>query len=248
MTNLRSLAAAGVAAFLVFALITLPANVVVPRIQPEGVTLAGLDGSVWNGSAQVLQIGGVHVGSVSWKLQPLALFTLQIAADVDLKRTDGFARGGVRMGANRVRLEDFSASLPIGVLSPQLAPGGWAGSINARFAELTLVDQWPVSANGTVDLIDLTGPARQPANLGTFQLKFPIESNEANTLAGSIIDIDGPIRITGRIDLKAADRSYLIDALVATKPAAPASFSRTLQFLGPPDAQGWRQFSLSGTM
>lgn len=242
------LVAMGLVAFLALALITLPANVIIPRVQPASVTLGGLDGSIWNGSAEVLQIGGVHVGSVSWQLKPLSLFTMQIAADFKLKRTDGFAQGGVSVSTGRVELNDFSASLPIGVLPPQLAPGGWTGSVNARLAELTLVDQWPISANGTVDLVNLTGPARRPANLGSFQLKFPLESGDANLLAGSINDIEGPIQIAGKIELKAADRSYLIDGLVAAKPDAPADFARTLEFLGPPDARGRRQFSLSGTM
>src|SRR5690606_16450186 len=107
-------------AFLVFALVTLPANVVIPRVQPEGITLAGLDGSVWNGSAQVLQIGGMHAGSVNWRLKPWALFTGRAAADIQLKRTDGFAQGEVRIGTNRIELEEFSASLPLSLLPQQL--------------------------------------------------------------------------------------------------------------------------------
>ena len=248
MKRIWPLVALGIFAYLLFAVVTLPASVVVPRVQPEGVTIAGLDGTIWRGSAQVLQVGGTHLGSIDWSLHVLPLFTMRASADVNLKRTDGFAKGAVSVGGQQVDLKDLTASIPIAALPPQVAPGGWTGSVNARLAELTLRDGWPVSANGTVDLVNLVGPARRPANLGSFQLKFPTETQEANTLAGTVNDVEGPIQIAGRIELKSTDRSYLLDGLVATKPDAPADFTRTLEFLGPPDAQGRRQFSLSGTM
>lgn len=238
----------GLVAYLAFAVVTLPASVVVPRVQPEGVTVAGLDGTIWNGSAQVLQVGGAHLGTMSWKLHPLALLAMRASADVTLKRTDGFAQGGVSASGSQVELTDFTASMPIAALPPQMAPGGWTGSVNAKLAALTLFDGWPIAANGTIDLVNLTGPARRPANLGSFQLKFPVETKDANSLAGTVNDVEGPIQIAGRVHLKSTDRSYLLEGLVATKPDAPAEFGRTLEFLGPPDAQGRRQFSLSGTM
>jgi len=186
MKRVWPLVALGVLAYLVLAVVTLPASVVVPRVQPPGVTFAGLDGTAWNGSAQVLQIGGSNVGSVAWKLHALPLLLLRADADVNLKRTDGFAQGEVSVSGSRIQLANLAASLPIQALPPQVVGGGWTGSVNARLAELTLVDGWPVSATGTVDLVDLTGPARNPSKLGTFQLKFPLEESTPGTLVGSI--------------------------------------------------------------
>lgn len=240
--------ALGVLSYLVFAIVTLPANVVIPRVQPPGVVLAGLDGSIWNGSAQAVQVGGAHIGSVAWKVHVLPLFALQGAADINLKRTDGFAQGAVSVSRQRVRLTDLSASFPLSALPPQLAPGGWAGTMNARLAELTLVAGWPVSATGTIDLVDFTGPANRPSNLGTFQVKLPVETNEPNTLVGSINDVEGPLQIAGKVHLKSTDRSYVVEGLIAAKPDAPAEYARGLEYLGPPDAQGRRPFSVAGTL
>lgn len=243
-----SLVALGVLAYLAFAIVTLPASVVIPRVQPAGVVLAGLDGTVWNGSAQVLQLGGSHIGSVGWNVHVLPLFALRAAADINLKRTDGFAQGTVSVSRQRVQLANFAASFPISAIPAHLAPGGWTGSLNARISELTFLEGWPVSATGTIDLVDLTGPARRPANLGTFQVKLPVETNEPNTLVGSVNDIEGPLQIAGKVHLKSTDRSYLLEGLIAAKPDAPAEYSRGLEYLGPPDAQGRRPFSVSGTM
>jgi general secretion pathway protein N len=252
MKRLWPFAALAVIAYLVFALITLPASVIVNRVQLQGVTIAGVEGTIWNGNAQVVRIGATHLGSMSWKLHALPLLTLRGSADFKLSRTDGFAQGAITASGQQVDFKDLTAALPIAALPPQVAPGGWTGSVNAKLARLILENGWPTSAIGTVDVVDLTGPARKPVNLGSYQLKFPAESQvkspAADTLVGSINDIAGPIQIAGTIQLKSSDRSYLLDGLVATKPNAPADFTRTLEFLGPPDAQGRRQFSLSGTM
>jgi general secretion pathway protein N len=248
MKRFWPLAILALIAYLAFALITLPASVIINRVQLPGVTIAGVDGTIWNGSAQVVRVGSTHLGSLSWTLHALPLLTLRGSADFKLTRTDGFAQGEIMASGERVQFDDLTASLPISALPPNIAPGGWTGSVNARLSELTLENGWPISANGTVDIADLTGPAQRPNNLGSYQLKFPVESPAADTLAGSINDIAGPIQIAGTVQLKSSDRSYQLDALIATKPNAPADFTRSLEFLGPPDAQGRRQFSLSGTM
>lgn len=248
MKRVWPLAALGVLAYLVLALITLPANVVIPRLQHPGMTLAGLDGTIWKGSAQVLQIGDAHLGSISWNLHVLPLFALRTVADVDLRRTDGFARGRVSAGRWNVRLTDFTASLPLSALPSTVAPGGWSGTFNARLVRLTLAEGWPIDADGTIDILELTGPARRPNHLGSFRLTFPGETQPSESLTGELRDTGGPLQVTGTVRLDASERSYFIEGWVSTKPETPAEFARTLEFLGPADAQGRRQFSLSGTM
>jgi general secretion pathway protein N len=248
MNRLWPLVTLGIVAFLVLALVTLPASVVIDRVQSPGLTIAGVDGTVWNGSAEVVRIGASHLGGLTWKLHALPLLMLRGEADIKLSRTNGFAQGTVALSNERIQLTDFTVAVPINALPAEVAPGGWSGSVNAKFAELTLANGWPMSADGTVNVVDLTGPARRPANLGSYQVHFPAESSSPGTLVGRIKDLAGPIQITGTIQLKATDRSYLLEGLVATKPDAPADFTKSLEFLGAPDAEGRRQFSLSGTM
>ena len=247
MKRVWPLVALAVVAYLVFAIVTLPANVILDRLRP-GVDAAGVEGTAWNGSAQIIRVGGMNLGALTWKVHVLPLFALRAQADVKITRADGFAQGVVSASGRRVRLANFAATLPLAALPPQAIPGGWTGSLNARFAEFTLVEGWPTSATGNVDIADLTGPARRPAHLGSYSVKFPAPSSAPDTLTGSLNDTGGPIQIVGTIQLKAADRSYLVEGQVATKPDAPPDLSRTLEYLGPPDAQGRRPFSLSGTL
>jgi general secretion pathway protein N len=248
MKRLWPLIALGVGAFDIFALVTLPASVVLSRLGSAGVTAAGVSGSIWNGKAQVLQVSGVNVGSVEWDLHVLPLFTLHLNADVKVSRVDGFASSGLSVGpGGKVTLQDLSASLPLSAINnPQLS--GWNGQLNARFARLTLDQGWPIEVDGTLDALDVVGPASRPANVGSYRVVFDPAASTAELLQGAVSDAgNGPLQINGTIKLK-ADRSYELDALVAAKANTPQNLARALEFLGPPDAQGRRQFSMAGAL
>jgi general secretion pathway protein N len=248
MKRIWPLAALGLLAFLVFALFTLPASVVIDRLEPYGIKAAGVTGTAWKGRAQVLQIGTTSVGALAWELHILPLFTLRAVADIEVERADGSAHGTVSASSSGIDLKNVTAELPIGALPPQVAPGGWTGSIDAKLVALRLENGWPVSADGTIEVTDLTGPARKPVNIGSYRVEFPAQPPTTGALTGAVSDIGGPIQLAGTIQLKQADRSYLLEGRIATKPDAPPDFARSLEFLGPPDAQGRREFSLSGTM
>jgi general secretion pathway protein N len=246
MKRLWPLIALGVGAFVILALVTLPASVVLSRLGSAGITASGVSGSIWNGKAQVLQIRGTNVGSVEWDLHVLPLFTLHLNADVRVTRTDGFAAAGLSVGpGGKVLLKGLTASLPLSALNhPQLM--GWVGQLNAKFARVTIENGWPTSLDGTLDAVDVTGPARRPANVGSYRVVFDSATSTAELLQGAISDAgNGPLQITGTLRLK-ADRSYELDALVAARPGAPQNLTRALEFLGPPDPQGRRQFSMAG--
>ena len=241
------LLALGIAAFLAFALFTLPANVVLSRLESLGVRTGGVEGTLWKGRAQILQIANANVGAVEWDLHVLPLFTARLVADVRMKRSDGFAETKVALSPAALSFEDLTASLPLSALPAMALPRGWNGTANLKFASLRLENGWPVDAEGTLDVLDLTGPPGRPANLGGYRVVFPESANAAGVLTGTLNDLGGALQLDGKVELK-SDRSYLLDGLIATRPGAPREIGDVLQFLGPPDAEGRRQFSLSGTM
>lgn len=248
MKRLWPLIALGVGAFVLLALVTFPASVVLSRLGSAGITASGVSGTVWNGKAQVLQIQGSNIGSLEWDLHVLPLFTLHLNADVKVSRTDGFAASELSVGpGGKVTLKGLTASLPLSAInSPQLA--GWAGQLNAKFARLTLENGWPTQVDGTLDALDVTGPARRPANVGSYRVVFDPATSTAELLQGAISDAgNGPLQINGTIRLK-ADRSYEVDALVGAKPNTPQNLAKALEYLGPPDPQGRRQFSMAGAL
>jgi hypothetical protein len=84
--------------------------------------------------------------------------------------------------------------------------------------------------------------------MGSYKATFPAEgAQDANVLAGNVVDLGGPLRVAGTLKIS-PNRSYVLEGLVATQPDAPADITHNLQYLGAPDAQGRRQFSLAGSM
>ncbi|MGH8188772.1 MAG: type II secretion system protein N, partial [Steroidobacteraceae bacterium] len=63
MKRVWPLVALGIGAFIVFALVTLPADVVLSRAASPAVSFSGVSGTLWNGRAQALRVGGMHAGS-----------------------------------------------------------------------------------------------------------------------------------------------------------------------------------------
>jgi general secretion pathway protein N len=251
MKNIWSLIALGIGAFVLFALVTLPADIVTSRFKPAGITLTGVSGTLWNGRAQAVRgTGDAHLGSVEWKLNILSLFKGSLGADVKIARTDGFAQASITTGpAGRVSLQALNASLPIATLPQSIVPGGWSGMLSLKFQQLTIEKDWPVAATGTLEAVDLTGPANRPVDLGSYRIVFPAQGvPAADTLTGTLSDTGaGPLIVTGKVLLK-KNRSYLIDGLIATRPGAPGDMTKTLEFLGEPDGQGRRPFTFEGTM
>jgi hypothetical protein len=82
--------------------------------------------------------------------------------------------------------------------------------------------------------------------MGSYKVTFP-PGQTTEELAGTLADLGGPLAIAGALRLK-PDRSYVIEGSIAARPEAPQAISDSLQYLGAPDAEGRRPFSIAGTM
>jgi len=254
MKRIWPLLTLGVVAYLVFAIVTLPANAVLSRLAPR-VNAAGVEGSLWNGRAQLLQVANISLGSASWNLHVLPLLLGRAQADVKITRSDGFVQTTVTASLfSGLRFDRTTASLPLAALPPAVVPGGWRGTLNLKLQRLVLDQGWPVQAAGTVEALELTGPARQPHNMGSYKVTFVepaaatgSKTRSGNGVSGAVVDLGGPLQVAGTLQLK-PERQYLLQGNVLARPSAPASVARTLQFLGPPEADGSRQFTVSGTL
>src|SRR5690349_4421657 len=174
MKRLWPLIGLGLGAFVLFALVTLPASVVLSRVNSPDVNIGGVSGSIWNGRAQAVQIGGSTIGSIEWKLHALPLLMARATADVKLSRADnGFANTQLSASpGGKVSLSHLTASLPLSALPANLFPGGWAGTLNAKADEVTLENGWPTKVNGTLEVVNMKGPAQRPSDVGSYRIVF----------------------------------------------------------------------------
>lgn len=105
----------GVVAYAVFLLATAPAAKLLPLLQPrlEGVQLAGVDGSLWSGSAALVTAKPVQLQDLQWRFRPLVLLLgrAEVALDASWQGQPATALAGKAVFGGPY-LADVSATLP----------------------------------------------------------------------------------------------------------------------------------------
>ncbi|HKE44988.1 MAG TPA: type II secretion system protein N [Steroidobacteraceae bacterium] len=247
MRKALPLIAAGVAAFLVTLLAIAPASLVT-TILPSGVTLGMTSGTLWSGTAESLTVQGQSLGGIRWKFLPLHLFRGRVAFDGELLRGDGQVRGRLALGlGGRYEARNLEIHLPLASLPPGIAPRGWLGVVRAQLPSVQIPPAPAVPKMlGTIELRGLQAPPPNGAPIGSYSVAFDAASAQADKLVGQLKDLEGPMQVTGTVTLS-AQRNYVIEGLIAPRAGASQAVINTLRFLGPPDAQGRRPFSLAGT-
>lgn len=247
------LIAVGLAAALAVAVATLPASVLAGQLARAGLGAAELSGSVWNGYARGLTWRSAPLGDLRWSLAPLELLRGRIAADLHLSRPDGDLTtrasasldGTLRLTGARVNLpvESLSA-LPLGV------PRNWRGRLTGQFDEITVRKGWPSSVRGTLEMDGLIAPPPRNISIGSYHIEMPDPQSAAapaGQLSARVADKEGPFAFEGRFTLQ-PNREFLLEGMLAPRGTPPPALERSLQLLGPPDANGRRPVSVSGTL
>jgi general secretion pathway protein N len=249
MRRTRLLIAAGVAAFLVFLVVFLPASMLL-RFVPAEVSLSGVSGTIWRGAATSIAIKGTPLGRLRWTNRPWRLLLLQAGYDVSLEPADGTVDMVVTLGRDgQLDIRQLAGHFPVATVYGLIAPAGWTGTVELDVDELKLQSGFPVAAAGVVmvqNLTSHTGPRQ--VNLGSFELLLGEGSVGTESISGRLRDLDnGPMRVRATIELDRT-RKYLISGEVAAGPEAGPVILKTLSFLGPPDSLGRRPFSIEGTL
>jgi general secretion pathway protein N len=243
----------GLGAAVLIALATLPAQVLAGRMTRLGLDSTALTGTVWSGHARGLSWRTVPVGDVSWSFAPLELLRGRIGGDLELARPDGSARTRFSLTfAGDLTLTNTSADLPVEMLSalPIGMPRNWRGRLAGRFEEIVVAAGWPATLRGTLEMDGLIAPQPRNTSIGSYHVEMPDPQSAGTTdgqLTARITDKEGPFSFEGRFTL-GADRSFLLEGSLAPRGTTPPPLLRSLEMLGPPDANGRRPVSVSGTL
>ena len=246
------LLAVGFAAALLIAIGTLPATLFAGRLASVGLSAASFSGSIWSGQAQSLAWRTGVLGDLSWSFAPLDLLRGRLGVNLTLTRADGrvVTHAGLSPGGV-VSLADTQVNLPVAALAalPIGLPANWQGRVQGTFEEVVLEKGAPTALRGKLDLDGLVAPPPRNLAIGSFVVQAPdpdATGGPPGELRLRINDKGGPFAFDGRLTISAG-RSYVLEGLVATRGNAPEQVSRALQMLGPADASGRRQLSVSGT-
>jgi general secretion pathway protein N len=239
--------AAGIAAFLVFLVAMVPAEQLAMRM-PAEVALNGASGTIWSGRARSLDVNGRALGALDWSCSPWRPLVLEWSCEATLRPAGGEVSAELSgdFGAD-IAARDVVGRLPISLFEGIATPRGWTGSLELDVDELRLAGRRPVAASGTLYLRSLRAPGAQGQGLGDFELVVGEGTVGGEALNGRLRDLGGPLHVRGSIELDANGR-YLLTGDAAPGPGAGPAIFDALGFLGPPDSQGRRPFTIEGTL
>lgn len=232
-------------AFAAIVLARLPASWLLPT-GGAGFSCASVDGSLWSGYCSGLTVRGAALGDLTWQLRPARLLLGKVAAHIDLEHPpSASAQGDVEIGlGGTVVARDLTASLP---LDPALLPGvppTLTGSLHLDLALARISSKGIVrTLEGRIEASDLVDHSGYVTPLGNFAVTFPGGTPQPT---GDLRDLGGPLAVTGKIVLT-PQPGYDLSAYVTPRPSATQALVNAIEFLGSPDAQGRRQFAVSGT-
>lgn len=234
-----------IVAFAAIVLARLPASWLLPAGGTD-FSCASVDGSLWNGYCSGLEVRGTALGDLTWQLRPSRLLLGKLAAHVDVEHPPTTSvQGDVEFGlGGTVVARDLTASLP---LDPKLLPGAPPTLSGTLHVDLTIAR---VTRNGVVERLegrieasDLVDHSGYVTPLGNFLVTFPAGTPQPT---GDVQDAGGPLAVQGKLVLT-PQPGYDLSGYVTPRQSATQALINAIQFLGSPDAQGRRQFALSGT-
>ncbi|MGB6451405.1 MAG: type II secretion system protein N, partial [Steroidobacteraceae bacterium] len=234
--------ATGVAAFVLVLVVQFPARWAALAL-PRGVACGQVAGTLWSGTCAGLAAAGMPLGDLGWSLHPLRLLTGRLDLDVALTRGAGAARARVELSpTGAIAARGIHADFPLDhAFIPQLPPST-RGSAAVELSSLDWNGKRITEIHGQIEVQGLTIGGGEL--LGSYRLLFP--GSPGSELVGHLSDLGGPFAVAGTVRLT-AEPGYEVDSLIAARPSASPDLLSQLRYLGAPDAQGRRQFSIAGT-
>jgi general secretion pathway protein N len=249
--NLK-LAGLGLACFLIFLVSLFPARAGFALFAPDNVNGFGISGTLWNGNAKIINVGGQQLRNTEWDFALSQLPLGRLGGEFKTRWNNGFAEGfGTISFGGTVRLSDTQGSIDAAMLQSAFGTPALSGQISLSISNLELIDNWPSQLIGRAEVVNLSSPLmglNEAARIGDFALEFDSSTaTEAGVLTGIISDTGGPLELTGSL-LLTAPASYALKTNLKARPNAPESMQNNLNFLGSPEADGTRVFELTGSL
>ncbi len=218
--------------YLLFAIVQLPASVVVNWLSPAGATISGVSGSAWNGQASTITTDAATATEVRWKLKAWKLLLLKASAEVNAKVAGGAIRTQVdsSLFGNSGSAHDLRGVLKLEQLSQLLKlPVPLGGNAGLRFDELSWSEGSLVSAEGDIQLADVSEPLNG-TRLGNFSMVFAPD-NESIKATIADTDADPLFKLSGTLVLN-PDRTYALDANIDSTSKTPPTIGQAASMLG----------------
>lgn len=240
MKPARVLVATGIVVYLLCLAWLAPARLAT-GLTPDGVALAGIEGSLWNGRARHVVVSGHDVGRLDWKLRP----GWGVAIELVLSGRAAQLQARLRTtGPGQVTLHALDAQAPARLLA---VITGIEGPVEAELAVRGLAAEFedgrPVKLSGAVLLDGVSLALARRIALGSYRLALGLEDGR---IVAEVRDASDVLDVTGTIHMTMSG-AWESDLRIAPR-TDDAELRRALAVLGEPDADGYRRLRLRGDL
>ncbi|MDH3532004.1 MAG: type II secretion system protein N, partial [Gammaproteobacteria bacterium] len=205
-----------------------PARIAYDWFAPPALKLAGIDGSVWYGSAAEASAGGIYLRDLQWRAQVLGLLAGKLGYSIAASPVSGFIEGDVALSPlGKLTVRDLTGALPLTALRQLLNNPRLEGSLSVQLVELHAEDGVPLSADGSFEIAKLVNPAWHPYSLGGYRATIATEDDGVVVVVeetDGVVDIDGNLKI-------AADGSFQFIALLLATNNTPPRIRQAIDYL-----------------
>jgi general secretion pathway protein N len=235
----RTIAVVGIAAYLVFAVATIPARFVTQRMAVPGtLEFSEAQGTLWNGSARANLGAALPIETLRWRLLPARLVSGRLAFAVDATGRAIEAHGQLERGLGDLEARDLRARADAAALAPVVPlAAAWRpeGALTAT-APVVAWDGRGLRGSAQVEWRDAALAASDVRPLGSYRIDARAEGGPAKI---TLATLDGPLRLAGTGSF-VPPASLAFSGEARAQGASASALEPLLNLLGPRRADGAR--------
>jgi general secretion pathway protein N len=236
----------GLVSYALFLLITLPAwwlDTVLSRASQGTLAIQQPQGTLWRGSGQLHVASGASqpLTRIDWRVQPQWLLMGRLRVELQTQGGGPAMRALVDAGISRLVVEKLDAALPATMLGQLYAPAAFfepQGVVRLSSARLELASK-TLNGDATAVWENASSRAWNLNQMGDYRLDLKGRGPQADL---TLSTPRGDLRLTGQGTLTLGRNGAVRLQGIAEANPGRNDLEPVLNLLGPPDANGRRQF------
>ena len=191
-------------------------------------------GSIWHGSAGKFSVNALDAGALEWRLHPVALLRMTVAADLHWVKVGFVIDGAVQIDHSGFIANDVKGGGPIEDLRELGVAPGWRGLATIEIDQLQ--GAWtgpPSSAVADIQVANLSSATfAAGANLGGYDLQMHEGAvGPDGTATATLADTGGPLQVQAVIRLSAVQHTATLSGTLKERDDAPPALRSQLDSL-----------------
>lgn len=235
-----------VIAFIVFAVVYMPAVQVLGRVTlPKNIAISGVEGTLFEGSAQTVVVNGLPINNVKWQLNPFYILMgklhLELKAGNLRDKNEIAFNGPISTGLfdqSQISTEQFTVYLPVDRVLAQVRlplPVNAGGRFKVQLDKLHFGPTCQ-ALSGKGDWLNATVAGTQgPIDFGSYSAKLRCQGEDI------AIEVDEPNLLGLSMDAVVAPNLKKVQVTGKFKPDAslPDEVHQASRIFGTPDKDGY---------